>query len=90
MFRFLILLLAGLLMASPLVAQDTEPEPDAEDVLQEAAAEPEPETESEPEEEPVEYDETGLDEQGFADQDDDFDPTEEIPTDQSIDFPADI
>ncbi len=86
MYRFLLLLLVGSLVASPLAAQDVEPEDDAEEVSQEAAAEPEPE----PEEEPVEYDETGLDEQGFADEDDDFDPTEEIPTDQSIDFPADI
>ena len=35
-------------------------------------------------------DETGLDEQGFTDEDDDFNPTEEIPADQSIDFPTDI
>lgn len=86
MYRFLLFLLVGLLMALPLAAQDAEPDEGAEEVLQEAAAEPEPQ----PEEEPVEYDETGLDEQGFADEDDDFDPTEEIPTDQSIDFPADI
>ena len=43
----------------------------------------------EPEPEP-EFDETGLDEQGFADEDDDFDPSEKIPTDQSIEFPTDI
>jgi len=36
------------------------------------------------------FDDTGLDEQGFADEDDDFDPTEEIPSDQSIEFPTDI
>ena len=45
-------------------------------------------------EEPVaeaeEIDETGLDEQGFSDVDDDFRPSEEIPADQSIPFPADI
>jgi hypothetical protein len=56
------------------------------------AAEPatEAEPEPEPEEEPVEIDETGLDEQGFSNEDDDFAPSEDIPTDQSIDFPADI
>ncbi len=37
-----------------------------------------------------EFDETGLDEQGFEDRDDDFRPSEEIPTDQSIEFPTDI
>jgi len=36
------------------------------------------------------FDETGLDEQGFDNDDDDFRPTEEIPTDQSIPFPTDI
>ena len=36
-------------------------------------------------------DESGLDEQGFeASDDDDFVPTEDIPTDQSIPFPTDI
>ena len=43
----------------------------------------------EPEPDP-EFDETGLDEQGFANEDDDFDPSEKIPTDQSIEFPTDI
>lgn len=52
----------------------------------EAVAEAEPE----PEEEPIEIDETGLDEQGFSNEDDDFAPSEDIPTDQSIEFPADI
>jgi len=37
-----------------------------------------------------EFDEAGLDEQGFSDEDDDFRPSEVIPTDQSIDFPTDI
>jgi hypothetical protein len=83
--RFLTILMAGLLMAPPLSAQDADTENDeSADATQEAVAEPEPE------EEPVDYDETGLDEQGFADEDDDFDPSEEIPTDQSIDFPVDI
>ena len=89
MIRFLTILMAGLLMAPPLFAQDADTENDESgDATQEAVAEPEPEPELE--EELVDYDETGLDEQGFADEDDDFDPSEEIPTDQSIDFPVDI
>jgi hypothetical protein len=35
-------------------------------------------------------DDTGLDEQGYKDQDDDFKPSEDIPADQSIAFPTDI
>ena len=36
-------------------------------------------------------DESGLDDQGFeASDEDDFVPTEDIPTDQSIPFPTDI
>lgn len=83
--RFLIVLIASLLLAPPLGAQDAaDPATDAGETASDAVPEPEPE------EEPVDFDETGLDEQGFADEDDDFDPSEEIPTDQSIDFPADI
>ncbi len=83
MIRFLWILTVILLMA-PAVAQEADPDIDTEETVEEVAPEPEPE------EEPVDYDETGLDEQGFSDEDDDFDPTEVIPTDQSIDFPADI
>ena len=86
MNRSFLLLIVSLLLAPPLVAQDAEPETDTEATAQDAAADPAPE----PEEQAVDFDETGLDEQGFADEDDDFDPSEEIPTDQSIDFPADI
>ena len=87
MIRFLTILIVGLLLAPPLIAQDADTDTgEPGDATQDVVAEPEPELE----EEPVDYDETGLDEQGFADEDDDFDPTEEIPTDQSIDFPVDI
>jgi hypothetical protein len=75
---------------APALAQDADPDIDTGETLEDVAPEAEPEPEPEPEEEPVDYDETGLDEQGFSDEDDDFDPTEVIPTDQSIDFPADI
>ena len=87
MIRCLWTLTVVLLMA-PLLAQESEPDTDSEETVEDVAPVAEPE--AEPEEEPVDYDETGLDEQGFADEDDDFDPTEVIPTDQSIDFPADI
>ena len=83
MIRSLWILTAIVLMA-PALAQDADPDVDAEETAEEVTPAPEPEPE------PVDYDETGLDEQGFADEDDDFDPTEVIPTDQSIDFPADI
>jgi len=56
----------------------------------ESGLEPELESKPEPEPEPEVIDETGLDEQGFTDDDDDFRPTEDIPADQSIAFPTDI
>ena len=46
--------------------------------------------ETEVEAETEEFDEAGLDDQGFSDEDDDFRPSEVIPTDQSIEFPTDI
>jgi len=43
------------------------------------------------EEEEEEIDETGLDDENYADiEDDDFRPSEDIPADQSIPFPTDI
>ncbi len=80
----LLWILTAILLMAPALAQDNDLGAEAEEAVEETAPEPEPEPE------PVDYDETGLDEQGFADEDDDFDPTEVIPTDQSIDFPADI
>jgi hypothetical protein len=67
--------------------QSTDSEAEATEVEENEAA---AETEPEPEEERIEFDETGLDEQGFSNEDDDFAPSEDIPTDQSIEFPADI
>ncbi len=100
MYRFLIILTMSLFCATPLLAQEAADEIAAADASEELAAaleeqleEPveleEPEQPIEPEE-PEVIDETGLDEQGFTDEDDDFDPTEDIPADQSIDFPTDI
>ena len=89
MIRLPIIPLLGLLLLLPAWAQETSDAEAVDDttVIDEplVADEPEPEPEPEPE-----FDETGLDEQGFANEDDDFDPTETIPTDQSIDFPTDI
>jgi len=89
--RLLTILLFNALLSVPAWSQDADedavvddPAEEGEIVDQEAVAE-EPEPEPEPE-----FDETGLDEQGFADEDDDFDPSEKIPTDQSIEFPTDI
>lgn len=87
--RYLPILISSILFAFAAMAQDAGTQ--AADEEQSAAAETvEAAPAEEPGEELVDYDEAGLDEQGFADEDDDFDPSEEIPTDQSIDFPADI
>jgi hypothetical protein len=85
--RLPMILLFGLLLSLSTWAQETDDAGAADDAA--AADEPLVPDEPEPEPEP-EFDETGLDEQGFANEDDDFDPTETIPTDQSIDFPTDI
>ncbi len=90
--RIYTILIACLLSVPVALAQDADPDADIDAALEDAADEAEAEArlEEELQEEPVEFDETGLDEQGFEDEDDDFDPSEVIPTDQSIDFPADI
>ena len=75
MFRFLFFLIASSFFFVPAWAQEEDIEPDV-------AETPEPEAE--------EVDESGLDEQGFTDEDDDFRPSEDIPADQSIPFPTDI
>lgn len=88
MRRLVFLFWLVLIVAAPASAQDAEGEPAAQETVEESGVD---ETADEPEPEPEpDFDETGLDEQGFADEDDDFDPTEEIPTDQSIEFPTDI
>ena len=78
MNRIAIALLAGLLIAAPAWSQDEPAENDDTAETEEASEETE------------EIDETGLDEQVYEDVDDDFRPSEEISTDQSIAFPTDI
>ena len=97
MTRFLLTLILGVFVTGPVWAQQSdEPVDDAEVALDadlatdEVSDETEVDAEAEVEEEAEEFDEVGLDEQGFADEDDDFRPSEIIPTDQSIDFPTDI
>ena len=84
MFRTVSVLISILLLSGLAWAQEAEDAPADAD---EAAA---AEAEAAAEEEAPEFDETGLDEQGFSDEDDDFAPSEDIPADQSIEFPADI
>ena len=102
MTRFLHPLMLGVLIAGPVWAQQSDEQVDDAEVAQDAelaADETDVEVDAEAianaealaeAEEAEEFDEAGLDEQGFADEDDDFRPSEVIPTDQSIDFPTDI
>lgn len=81
--RFLFLLIVSSFLAVPAWTQEVEAV--AEDEAEEVVA-----TEETVEDQAEEFDETGLDDQGYADEDDDFRPSEDIPTDQSIAFPTDI
>jgi hypothetical protein len=81
--RFLFLLIVSSFLAAPAWTQEVEAV--AEDEAEEVVA-----TEETVEDQAEEFDETGLDDQGYADEDDDFRPSEDIPTDQSIAFPTDI
>ena len=87
MTRFLLTLMLGVFIAGPAWAQQSD-EQDTDLVADEAIDETD--IDAEVEEETEEFDEAGLDEQGFSNEDDDFRPSEVIPTDQSIDFPTDI
>ena len=90
--RTLVALLLLVLLSGPALAQDAE-EPSAEPETatdSEADADADPDSGTDAEEEIPEFDEAGLDEQGFSNEDDDFNPSEDIPADQSIEFPADI
>jgi hypothetical protein len=89
-YRLILIPLLCTWIAAPAWSQENDDEPAIEATAEEGAAD-EADVKAEPEPEPEpDFDETGLDEQGFADEDDDFDPTEEIPSDQSIEFPTDI
>lgn len=87
MTRFLLTLMLGVLVAAPVWAQQADEQVDDAEVADAVEAD---ETDVEVEAEAEEFDEAGLDEQGFSDEDDDFRPSEVIPTDQSIEFPTDI
>lgn len=79
MTRYIITLLACLILAPAAWSQDTASE-EADAAETEAATEPEA----------ADVDDSDLDEQVYEDVDDDFRPSEEISTDQSIAFPTDI
>jgi hypothetical protein len=86
-----VILLLSAFLSVPAWTQESEEPAVPADTDSEVTVADEPEAPEEPAPEPEpEFDETGLDEQGFADEDDDFDPSETIPTDQSIEFPTDI
>lgn len=86
MYRLILISLLCTLFAAPAWPQESDDEPALEGTAEEGVVEA-ADVEAEPE---PDFDETGLDEQGFADEDDDFDPSEDIPSDQSIEFPTDI
>jgi hypothetical protein len=75
------MLLLAALFALPVHAQEAGAEAEQTEDTEEV-------DESQVEEEQI--DETNLDDQGFTDTDDDFRPSEDISTDQSISFPTDI
>jgi hypothetical protein len=92
--RFLFTLTLGMFLAGPVWAQQSDEQIDDADVAGTVEAADEGDVgidaETEVEAETEEFDEAGLDDQGFSDEDDDFRPSEVIPTDQSIEFPTDI
>ena len=106
MTRFLLTLMLGAFIAGSVWAQQSDEQVGGAEVADaveaadlaadeatdetEVEADAEADAEAEAEAETEEFDETGLDEQGFSDEDDDFRPSEVIPTDQSIEFPTDI
>ena len=81
MSRLPLFLIVTSLLAAPSWAQETGDEVDEIEEI---------EVEAKVLDIPERIDETGLDEQGFSDEDDDFRPSEDIPADQSIPFPTDI
>jgi len=94
--RFLHTLILSVLFAGTAWAQQSDEQVDGAEVADAIEAadlatdEVTDETDVEVDAETEEIDEAGLDEQGFSDEDDDFRPSEVIPTDQSIEFPTDI
>lgn len=84
MIRYLYTLIAATLLAFSVLAQDETPT--------EVTAEPETEeaTAAEEEADAEEVEDADLDDQTYAEDDDDFVPTEEIPADEPIPFPTNI
>jgi len=80
LYYYPIIALAVLLSARPAVAQE---EATQEPAVEEAVTE-------EVVDEEEEFDETGLDDQTYEEDDDDFVPTLEIPADTPIPFPSNI
>ena len=77
MYRYLLTMLIALLLATSAMSQDSESEAE------------EPATASE--EEGTEPDDAALDDENYLDaEEEDFVPSEDIPTDQAIPFPTDI
>jgi len=76
-YRFLIALLLGTMLAAASWAQDADSDEGAE-------------AEETQVDEAEDVDDSDLDEQTYSDADDDFRPSEDIPADQSIAFPTDI
>ncbi len=84
MFRLQVLILLAFLGAGAW-AQDAEPEPADETQAEEEAASPADDVTDEEIEELL-----GLEEDYTEIEDDDFDPTQEVRFEQSINFPTDI
>lgn len=84
MIRYLYTLIAATSLAFSVLAQDETPT--------EVTAEPETEeaTAAEEEADAEEVEDADLDDQTYAEDDDDFVPTEEIPADEPIPFPTNI
>ena len=76
-YYYLIIALAAVFVAYPLVAQESDEE------------QPTAEVES-VEEEVYELDDSDLDDQTYEEDDDDFVPSEEVPVDTPIPFPSNI
>ena len=87
MKRLLLILGLAALLSVTAWSQEESQEPEEAETNEAAETAETAETDAEPEED---ADDADLDEQGFADEDDDFRPSEEIPADQSIAFPTDI
>lgn len=79
--KSLIILLLALFLSGPAWPQ--------EDASGSESAEPEA-SEVEQTDDPDEIDDSDLDEQTYEEDEDDFVPSEEIPTDQPIPFPSNI